>query len=400
MKAHNPSHHEAFPPEIPVTRRHTHRGDATIDARIRQDLSRLAAGMAAELGERMDALLLVGAYARGEGGFVLAGEEPCAYPGYRVLVLTGRGPAPEEQLRQIERAWSARLDIDVHLATAPTAGLTRVPPSLWWLDIARGNVDVLTGDPQLLQRLPAVDVGSIPKTACGWLLADAAASVAISRLSSDVEPLDRLRHLHCAAIACGDARVLLSGRFGGTMRARCSQLQALRPPAGLVAAYTEAIDFLGRPDAWRPSDGRDVAQWESDTLARVADWHLTFEASRIGTPPTIDGFARSRTRVYSPVAPGGLRSRVSGAMRQLLMPAPGFPYHDTPDEVMPRAAVALAYGGDRAGNRLMAARLLGLAPTGGPPSALRLVAALQRLLPELRQADAGRLFDGTFYGPA
>lgn len=398
MKAHNPSQQEAYPPEIPVTRRHTHNGDPTAEARIHQDLSRLAAGLAAELGDRLDALLLVGAYARGEGGVLLDGDEPCGYPGYRCLLLTDRHGIEPGLLLELEQDWAKRLEIGVHLATEPTSSLPRVPASLWWLDIARGNVEVLSGDPRILQKLPALDVTNVPPSASGSLLTDAALGIAISSLSDGVSERDRIRQLQHAVIACGDARVLASGRFAGSMRTRRGQLEALRPPAELLTAYADAIEFLGLPERWQPAGG-DSQQWQTSMLQQVAQWHLDFEAKRVGTPTTSDAFARSRDPVYTRRNPAGLRSRALNAVRRLLSPSHSFPYIDAPEEILPRAAVALAYGGDRPSNRLMAARLLGVASGGGtiPPS--RLVSALKRLAPGVQRAEAGRGFAGSFYGP-
>lgn len=380
-------------------RRYTHCGDPAAEARIRQDLARLAAGIDADLGERLEALLLVGAYARGEGSVVDRHGEASGYPGYRCILVTAPGAElPRRDVHQLEQSWSRRLHVAVHLAVRGAESLRRAPANLWWLDIARGNVEVLSGDPHTLQRLRALDVGNVPRTACGWLLCDTALGIALSRLAPETAEVDRLRQLHTAVIACGDARVLFSGRFGGTMRARRGQLEALSAAPELLVAYDDAIAFLTRPERWRPATGT-TAQWEAAIRDSICGWHLTFEGKRVGTPTTAERFARDRETRFSAAPGGGPISLLRGAARRLLAPAPSFPYVSEAQEILPRAAVALAYGELRAGNRLIAARLLGI---GGPATGIddgRIIEALLRLVPEVHEHHSGQLFPGTFYGP-
>ncbi|MDD9944283.1 MAG: hypothetical protein OXU20_24785 [Myxococcales bacterium] len=390
MKAVNPAHVAAFPPELPPTRRYTLGGEPAAEHQVLQDLSRLAADVDAELRPALVALVLIGRFARGEGGVVLSNGEPHAHPSYRCLAVLADDDDDATRLaRRLAQRWSNHLGVPVFLHCHARATLRRARKTLWWLDIARGNAEVLCGDRQVLQNVRACDVGDLPSDEAGWLITQAAAELALAPRTADdgVAPLNA--SLHKAVLSCGDATLLLAGRFGSTLQSRETQLAGLGVATERVSAYHAATVYLGRPgDAPSPSEPELRGR-----LAMVARWHMEIEHGRRGAPLSPSAFPRHRGRLFDlpKVAP----TRPTTWLRWWLRSSAEFPYVGDDRERLARAAVALAYLQEDRGCRLMATRLLRLSGSGESDAAISL--ALGALLSRVRHETQRDAVDGGFY---
>ena len=374
---------EAFPPELPRTRRYTLAGEADMEHQVRQDLSRLSADAETALGGRMRSLLLIGRFARGEGGCVEHDNDFFAYGGYHCLALVDRlSPRDRHLLAELERAWSGHLRVFVQLHPVLYSDYARRHYTLWWLDLARGNIELLGGDTSALSALQPMELSSLPREEMGYLLAEQATLLALALHNDNASNLLRRQRLHNMALACGDAALLLHGRFAGGLRARHSQLKSLTP-GKRANYYAEAIHFLERPDRWHVTQEKD---WQQDVLKELRDWHLELEQQRCGAPTNLAGYVRNRRRLFEQVDPQlGLLGRMSSWLKSQKSP-PSFPYVEEPVERLARAAMGLAYGSDEADSRLICARLLELPTASESRHLARLCAKLQALHVQVQQS--------------
>lgn len=347
---------------------YTLEGEAAVEQRIAADLRAVCDSVEAQLGPRMSAVLLLGGYARGEGGTLDRRGDPGPYNDYDLVVVLERVrdlPAARRRLQRIAAHWEHRLGVDVDLWPISRRALRRAPPTLFWLDVSMGARRMMAGHGEIERDLPRWKPRDVPLEEASRLLANRAVGLALSNLEDrECDELRAARHIHKAVLACGDARLLAAAHYRATFVERQAELHRLSgAPAvepHLVSAYEEATRFRTRPDEWR-YPGDDARRWYGESLAEIRRWHLEWESWRCGTPADPLELARWNGRVYTrlpDVKPAGrtlaaLRSRLSGA-------APLRPWVGHPRERLARVAVALAYGADDERCRAAAARLLGL----------------------------------------
>jgi hypothetical protein len=369
------------PPIAPTAlrSRHTSEGDALVEARIARDLRVVGERLRASLGPRLVASLLLGSYARGEGGVVVGADGQLApYNDYDVVAVVRRGARGlRAPLVAIGHELTREVGVEVEVWPVDEADLDPPPRTLLWLDAALGGARVLEGDAGVLPRLARLDLRHVPLEEAARLAANRAVGLALSRLEGPGRDLLRaMRHGHKAILACGDATLLATGRYRPTLAERALELGRMAG-APLVsaedaAAYDSAVRFHARPTCAGASEAA------FDALRRRAGrWHLAIEAWRAGAPTIPLAFVAFPGRVYRDLAdvpiagwPAAVRAVLAGA-------APVSPWLGHPRERLARAAVALAYGEPFEPSRDVAARVLG-APSGRPED---LLAALARLVP-------------------
>jgi hypothetical protein len=369
----------------PRAPRFTLGGEPAAEARVARDLEAIGEAVAARLGPRLHALLLLGGYARGEGGVVAKAGELGPFNDYDLVVLVrGRARPLREPLRALGHALASRVGVDVDLFPLAEGDLSRVPPTLLWLDAALGGVRVVRGPAGAAGRIPRFTARRVPLDEAGRLLANRAAGLALSNLAPLAGNEARAaRHGHKAALACGDAILLACDRYRPTHAEKLVELERLqgapRVDADLVAAYRDAVAFRARPDRWRPPGG-DLAWWYAGARALAARVHLGFEAWRAGAPPDPGGLAAWRGRLFPDLPDVRVGAAPLSALRAALAgAAPLRPYLGHPRERLARAAAALAYAPGDPAARAAAAALLG-APPGAPDAVLheRLSALIPR----------------------
>lgn len=342
--------------------------DADAEARIQRDLRALSVALTSGIGSSLRTLLLVGSYARGDGGATSRG----AYNDFDLVAVVPRDTAAlRADLTRFSDEWTARLGVHVEIWPLEERRLEAIPPTLFWLDVSLGGVRILAGDRSVDAFLHRIETRDVPLSECGRLLANRAVGLALSNLEGSRATDESLaRHAHKAALACGDARLLAADRYAPSLRAKLAALEVLEtgPDVGadLVEAYREAVRYRCAPEAWSPPGGLGVAAWYADARARIAGWHLAFEAFRLGfsgrAPLSPAAFARLRSRIYDELPDVRCGGSLPAALRAALRgKAPLRPYVGHPRERLARAAVALAYGHDDLDARGEASALLGAA---------------------------------------
>jgi predicted nucleotidyltransferase len=354
------------------------------EQRIADDLQHLGAAAMSRFGAAVVSILLVGAYARGEGSVVARGHELGPYDDYDLVVVMRDRTATRRchaALRAFTRDWTERTRRKIDAWPVEEARLARVPATPFWLDVTLGGVRVVAGEGAVTTFARRISPEQVPLDECGRLLAARAAGIALSNLqTSPDDEFRRARHAHEAVLACGDARLLSAGRYRLRVADRLADLESLERDPGigeLLPAYREAVLFRQRPDRWAPPHGQTMEKWFGELREQVKEWHLAYERWRVGAPTEPEAFARWRGRLYSP-APGGGRGRTALAVLRAATVgmAPWLSFAMDPEERLARASVALAYAPETPAARASAGRLLGVANRGDGDA---LLDRLQRL---------------------
>ena len=346
--------------------------DPGFEARVLRDLAAAGDRLAHELGPRLRALLLVGSFARGEGGAALVDGRLQPDNDYDLVAVVNHGAARlRRPLAALCRELSASLKADVEAWPLDEAALPRLPPTLFWLDAARGGVRLVRGSAEVAARLRPLAPRQVPLEECGRLLANRAVGLALTNLEVAGDARRALRHGHKSILACGDALLLAVDRYAATLPERAAALESLRdaPAVGaeLSQAYRDAVEQRFQPGVALPEAG-----WYARIRSVACRAHLAFEAWRAGTPLDPLGYAEHRAPLYRQL-PDVRSGLVAALLAAAAGDAPLLPWLGHPRERLARAAVALAYG-EEPGHRAAAARLLG---SGAAPAALH--GALLRL---------------------
>ena len=361
----------------PAPRSFTFSAEPAAEQAIGAALEEVCSEVRRVAGHQLTGLSLVGSHARGEGG-VCAGANGAVLPHNDldlVAVVRSSSLRWQRKLHASAERLSARLGFEVGMWTVDEAFLQRVPPTLFWLDIALGAARTVYGQP--LQ--PRLSPRAVPLDEAGRLLANRAVGLALSNLDGVEAPL--IRHGHKAVLACGDAYLLAVDRYAPTLRERLVELRQLaRAPAigaRLVERYAEALQYRSHPDQWRPAG--PLQEWYAGLRSEVAKWHLAFESWRCAAPLDAASFAAQAGRIYQSLpdvrfgatALSAARAAASGAI-------PLFPWVGHPRERLARVAVAFAYGYDDPKSQEIGRRLLGLGTSASAAevlSKLRVLAA-------------------------
>jgi len=353
------------------------------DAHIRIDLRYVAREVSSALGARLVALILVGGYARGEGGCV---EGPTGLRPYNdydlVAVVRGRAASAHAPLHEVAARCSARVGVEVYLWPISDRLAAAPPPTLFWLDVALGGARVLVGSPGIIDGARGIQPRDVPLSETARLLGNRAVGLALSRLAPRFDGA-AVRHVHKAVLAVGDAKLLVLDRYRGAVRQRLAELQrfATAPSVGaeLVRRYAEAVAFRERPDRYARAPGPEASAWYASAVERIGAWHLELEALRAGTPTDPHGYATFPRPMFGELPDvGGARALAASLYAAARLSLPASPWVGHPRERLARVAVALAYGPRHGPTRDHAARLLGV-DERATDAALR--EALVRLIP-------------------
>jgi len=373
------------------------------EAHIEQDLARAATGIASELGDGLNALWLVGPFARGEGGIVSDRGELTAYPGYDLIAVLRRKPARHiAALRSLSGAWSRLLGTRVSIAGIGARAVPHLPPTHFWLEARSGGLRTLAGDADLVRQIPHLDPTRLAGREAFARVAAAFTAVALGELEQ-VSPRAKTERLHAAALAVGDGVLLRSGHLQATWRERAAELDHL-PGAGEIALlYRGAMAFFARPDRWTPT-GVNVTTWLDQTRRSLSHAYLSLEASRIQSPMHVFGYLRHPDAITAEVRSNATRAAepltLARRARLLAMRVPALAALAVdPFDRLVRASVALAFAADAPACRTHVAAYLGIRTAFGAAGDDELAKALRSLASDLLEDPVGAPFARLSFDP-
>jgi hypothetical protein len=355
-------------PAPPSHERYTLDGDAAVEARIARDQALIAESVRELTAPpQFRALVLMGGYGRGEGGYRLGESGPEPYNDYDFFVVVrglGRRAREGLQRRLAVRASALERDIgiEVDFALLPEERLRASEFSLINAEMLWGH-RVISGDPTVLDAMPAMPFSELPLGEFTRLMLNRGALLLMNqqRLASggvlDAQGQEVFfKYLFKAVLACGDARLAGSRRYHPSYVAKLERLRSMEPELGtfFLDLYGHAWQSKFHPDYTRYL-GESPAEWQQGVVGVWLETLAWLEAIRTGR--RIDDWVH----YCSPALGKGQGQGLWPGLRNLVITARDF----GPVELARRPRWSLRYPRERVISVLP--RLL--APTGERPAA-------------------------------
>jgi hypothetical protein len=230
----------AFPDQEPAalsTTRYTPDGDAMVEARIGQDQRLIASAVGEAVpAEHFEALVLIGGYARGEGGFRFVDGRPEPYNDYDYFVVVrGMGYRAVRALRtrllELGHTLTRRVGVEVDLALLRAEGLPAAEYSLMHAEMLWGH-RVVAGQQDILGAMPPMPFASLGLAEFTRLMLNRGSLLLMNRRALEsgeiAETSGRgqfMKYLFKAVLACGDARLAAAGQYHPAYAEKWQRLQ-------------------------------------------------------------------------------------------------------------------------------------------------------------------------------
>ena len=297
------------------TRRYTYDGSAEVEARIEHDQQLIAQEVvAAVVPEHFHALVLMGGYGRGEGGYTWHADEPAPYNDYDyflVLKDMSRRKARllQAQLQTLAHQLSEKVGVEVDLAVLRSESLHRLPFTLMHAEMQWGH-RVIAGHPDVLADMPAMPFKSLGlgefsrlMNNRGALLLLNAQSLAISdSCLSNESRATFFKYLNKAVLACGDALLAAHGIYHPSYIEKMQRIETIAelPVDDFIQLYSGALEqkFHPAPEQYNDENledwqdritqcwlktlklfedqrlGKDIADWDNYVMAEIPKGQL------------------------------------------------------------------------------------------------------------------------------
>ncbi len=295
-------------------RRYTLDGGPAVEARIAADQQRIAAAVTEFVpAATFVALVLMGGYGRGEGGYVSTdhGPAPCNDYDYFVVIQRTAGAeraALHRRLGALAETLTAAVGVEVDFALLAAEHFKRAEYSLMNAEMRWGH-HVVAGAPDVLQGMRDMPFRGLPHGELTRLMLNRGALLLMDQqcllerrslgAGGGLDARERaifFRYLFKAVLACGDARLAAMGQYHPSYPEKLARLQA--PPPDLSGSDRQHPDPMPRHEAFlqlyrlayrhkfHPAYDEFSEARPADWLARVVrQWTTTlraFEHHRLG----------------------------------------------------------------------------------------------------------------------
>jgi len=339
------------------------------------------------LGHDMEALLLVGGYAGGEGTVEWVDGLPRIHNDLDLVAVVSsarRARSLRARCHVLSKEATLRAKAVVDVYPVPRAELARKSGKLIWLDAAVRGVRLVAGNPRVIEPLAEFATRGVVLEEVGRLLMNRATGVALSRLAflagEDSEDVRRTaaRHIAKMWLSLGDGLLLTSAQYMRRGEDRHAMLLSLaRVGASWVTDVSEGFQN-GLQYRKAPMDHEVGPHEFAAACALMWPAFRAVESHRLGCPPweTSREFAADdRYRFPSLVDVSWTGKALSGpraALQGALSWTQGWKH---PRELLSRVAGLLAFGEASASDLGLAARWL--ATRDASPGTVKL--AMERL---------------------
>ena len=275
--------------------RYTPDGDEAVEARIARDQALIASAVQEALAPpEFRALVLMGGYGRGEGGYVLRDGTPEAYNDYDYFVVVRdldrvRRNTVSEALAEKAKGLEHEVGVEVDFALLPEATLQGAEYSLMNAEMIWGH-RVVAGDPDVLDAMPPMPFGGLPAGEFTRLLLNRGALLLMNQMrlaeDSPLGPQEQevfFKYLFKAVLACGDARLAGTHVYHPSYLKKLELLQAMdwSGKEVLMDCYLQAWENKFHPNYGRYAS-EDAMSWQDRVVRSWLDTLCWFERWRTG----------------------------------------------------------------------------------------------------------------------
>ena len=280
----------------PDTERYTPDGKPAAEQRIAADQRLIGDAVAALVGDQhFRALVMIGGYARGEGGIAWQQGQPAPYNDYDYFVVVqGLKRSKLSQLQSRLAALAEQLEdqvgVEVDLAILRRESLPTIPPSLMFAEMLWGH-RVVAGAPGVLRDMPDMPISDLPLGEYTRLMLNRGALLLLNQQAIIQQPSQReqdrdrfIKYLFKATLACGDARLAAAGTYHPLYRVKWQRLQQLPDvPNELLQQYEQALTAKFYPDS-KQFANIDLIPWQQHTINLWCESLHILESQRLGKP--------------------------------------------------------------------------------------------------------------------
>ena len=243
------------------TSRYTPDGDATVESRISHDQQLIAAAVTDLVPTaNFRALVLIGGYARGEGGFRFVDGSPEPYNDYDYFVVVGGMNQPavqalKPQLLELGHTLTKQVGVEVDLEVLKTENLPGAEYSLMHAEMLWGH-RVVAGESGILAGMPPMPFANLGLAEFTRLMLNRGSLLLMNRRAlvtgATCEPQQReqfMKYLFKAVLACGDARLAAAGRYHPAYVEKWQRLQHMQwtGHARFLTQYEMALEAKFHP---------------------------------------------------------------------------------------------------------------------------------------------------------
>jgi hypothetical protein len=273
--------------------RYTLDGDASVEGRIARDQALIADAVQARLSPpAFRALVLMGGYGRGEGGYVERDGAPAPYNDYDYFVVVrglnrSKRRALQQALAEAARKLEHDVGVEVDFALLREEGLPAAEYSLMNAEMLWGH-RVVAGAPDVLHAMPSMPFPGLPPGEFTRLLLNRGALLLMNqqRLAEGL-PLEAeeqavfFKYLFKAVLACGDARLAGDRSYRPSYVEKLKLLRAMdwEDKDDLMGLYLQAWENKFHPD-YRCYAKEDPAAWQERVIAIWLNTLSWFERTR------------------------------------------------------------------------------------------------------------------------
>jgi rhamnosyltransferase len=261
MRHGSKNNHPAVLAAKPCQTTYTFNGNKEAEKRMAMDQSVIGAYVEDAIpANQFEALVLMGGYGRGEGGYCMKDGKPAPFNDYDYFVIVknmGRKAAQalQLQLKELAQRLSAIVDVEVDLAVLRQESLATAPFSLMNAEMSWGH-KVVAGNRHVLDSMPAMPFDKLSLGEFTRLMNNRGALLLMnSRKLASGEPLDAqeretfIKFLFKAILACGDAFLAVEGLYHPSYAEKKKRILTLKNSPGrrFIGFYELAVEQKFRP---------------------------------------------------------------------------------------------------------------------------------------------------------
>jgi len=238
-------------------RRYTATGSDAVEAAIDRDQRLVSQGVAkSAFSELVESVVMIGGYARGEGGYLVRDSEPGAYNDYDYFVVLKDAaktklPAIRELLTKIARELEKAVRVEVDFFPLLESDISQLPFTLMYAEMQAGN-RVIHGRNDILSSMPAMPLDAAPDDEFKRLLLNRGTLLLFNQKNIAAETLEDLdefnKFINKAVLAIGDSILHRNGRYHVSYRVKQQRLREVATTsAELVELYERAVNHKFEP---------------------------------------------------------------------------------------------------------------------------------------------------------
>jgi len=233
--------------------KYTARGNEAVETRIASDQSLIANAITKDIPEHLFvSLVMIGGYARGEGGFSYVHGRPQAYNDYDYFLITEDLSAADlatikSKLVVLAKDLEEEVGVEVDFFPLQRSELKTLPFTLMYAEMQSGHL-VIAGDTDILDEMPRMPLQEVAMSEFQRLMINRGSLLLLNKQSFKRDPegfeLDQFnKYINKAALAVGDSILKRHGAYDLSYEVKLARLFALNgPPESLIRYYTRAVD--------------------------------------------------------------------------------------------------------------------------------------------------------------